>query len=49
MKISFTETLASDITTIVLPVNEGAIPDSVPAVLREGAGASRFKGKAGQI
>ena len=49
MKISFTETLASDITTIVLPVNEGAMPDSVPAVLREGAGASRFKGKTGQI
>ena len=49
MKISFVDSLARDISAIVLPVAEGSMPADLPGVIREGAQSSRFKGKPGQI
>ena len=49
MKISFVDSLAQDISAIVLPVAEGSMPADLPGVIREGAQSSRFKGKPGQI
>ncbi len=49
MKISFVDSLAQDINAVVLPVSEGSMPADLPAVIREGAQSSRFKGKPGQI
>ncbi|MDT0574824.1 leucyl aminopeptidase [Croceicoccus sp. F390] len=49
MKIRFETSLAADIRTVVRIVDEGALPGDMSAAQREGARASRFTGKAGQV
>lgn len=49
MKITFAESIPADLRITVLPVGEGALPETLPATVRDGAKASRFAGKAGQL
>lgn len=49
MQFHFSSDLPSGARLVAYPVQQGKLPDTLEPVLKEGAAAGRFTGKAGQL